>query len=192
MAAQITLLVALVTVPQGPGWPVGVLAWVVGGMVSVGDLIVMIVAGFGLGRGLTPSPLPNAAAQLRTGGLYAWVRHPIYSGLLLLGAGIVAVSGSVARAGVFVLLVVLLTAKARWLAERFPGYRAYAAVTPRFVPDLRRPARPRRRVVEPDNRSRFARRRPSVRKGHGSTEDRCAVLGGRHQGWVPSTRAIQN
>ncbi len=43
----------------------------------------MVVAATALGRGLTAAPLPNSHAELRTGGLYRFVRHPIYSGLLL-------------------------------------------------------------------------------------------------------------
>ena len=42
----------------------------------------MVIGATGLGRGLTATPLPNAHAQLRTGGLYRYARHPIYSGLL--------------------------------------------------------------------------------------------------------------
>ena len=152
--AQAVLLVALFTVPRGPGWPVGTVTQAVGLTVTIVGLLVMIMAGLGLGRGLTPSPLPNAAARLRTGDLYAWVRHPIYSGLLLFGVGVVVVAGSVARAGVLLLLAVLLTVKARWeerqLAERFPEYLAYAATTPRFVPGLRRRARQRGHAAEHD------------------------------------------
>ena len=52
------------------------------------------------------------------------------------------VSGSIVRLVVYGLLVALLTIKARWeerrLVARFTGYAAYAALTPRFVPRLRR------------------------------------------------------
>jgi len=49
---------------------------------TVVGLAVMVIGATGLGRGLTATPLPNAHAQLRTGGLYRYARHPIYSGLL--------------------------------------------------------------------------------------------------------------
>jgi protein-S-isoprenylcysteine O-methyltransferase Ste14 len=98
----------------------------------------MVVAGTALGRGLTATPLPNEHAQLRTTGLYRFVRHPIYTGLLLTSAAFTAGTGSVTRLAVLALLVLLLTMKARWeevrLARRFDGYAAYAAMTPRFVP----------------------------------------------------------
>jgi aspartate aminotransferase-like enzyme len=41
-----------------------------------------------LGQGLTASPVPSAAAQLRTTGVYAHVRHPIYSALLAGGTAL--------------------------------------------------------------------------------------------------------
>ena len=66
------------------------------------------------------------------------MRHPIYSGLLLAMGSITLASGSLARLLALGLLVVLLAGKARWeearLAERFEGYAAYAARTPRFAP----------------------------------------------------------
>jgi len=98
----------------------------------------MIIGATGLGRGLTATPLPNAHAQLRTGGLYRYARHPIYSGLLLTMASITVASGSGFRLLALGALVLLLTVKARWeethLIQRFAGYADYAARTPRFVP----------------------------------------------------------
>lgn len=98
----------------------------------------MVIGAAGLGRGLTATPLPNAHAQLRTGGLYRYARHPIYSGLLLILASITVASGSGLRLITLAALVLLLNVKARWeearLAQRFEGYPDYAAHTPRFVP----------------------------------------------------------
>lgn len=138
VAAQGVLIVLLVVVPGRGGWPVPVALAVVSGAAAVVGLGIMLVAGTALGRGLTATPLPNAHAQLRTTGLYRFVRHPIYSGLLLAAAAFTLGTGSVTRLAVLLLLVVLLTLKARWeevrLARRFDGYDAYAARTPRFVP----------------------------------------------------------
>jgi protein-S-isoprenylcysteine O-methyltransferase Ste14 len=148
VAGQAVLLVLLLVVPGRGGWPVpGVLA-VLSGVVAAVGVGIVLVAGTTLGRGLTATPLPNARAQLRTTGLYRFVRHPIYSGLLLAAAAFTVGTGSVTRLALLVLLGLLLTVKARWeevrLARRFDGYAAYAARTPRFVPiRLRRsPVRP--------------------------------------------------
>jgi protein-S-isoprenylcysteine O-methyltransferase Ste14 len=98
----------------------------------------MVLGATGLGRGLTATPLPNTHAQLRTGGLYRFVRHPIYSRLLLEMASITVTAGSGFRLLTLGTLTLLLTVKARWeetrLTQRFAGYFDYAARTRRFLP----------------------------------------------------------
>jgi protein-S-isoprenylcysteine O-methyltransferase Ste14 len=140
--AQLALVVVLVLLRRRGDWPVPRGLEVACVFAVVLGLVIMVLGGTTLGRGLSATPLPNAHAQLRTGGLYRFVRHPIYSGLLLAAAAITVASGSVFRLVVFVLLAVLISVKARWeetrLVARFEGYGAYAARTPRFVPFLPR------------------------------------------------------
>jgi protein-S-isoprenylcysteine O-methyltransferase Ste14 len=141
-------LIALLVIPIGPSWATPVPLALLGVALILLGGVAMLAAAAGLGAGLTASPVPNRAARLRTAGPYAWSRHPLYAGLLLAGAGVVIGFGSVLRLSAFVLLAVLLVAKARFeearLAERFPDYPAYAARTPRFFPGLRRLRAPRR------------------------------------------------
>jgi len=136
VGAQFALLALIVLLPARSDWPV-----------PAGLRALTLAGATALGRGLTALPLPNRQAQLRTGGLYRWVRHPIYSGLLLTAGSISAGSGSILRAVAFVLLVALLTIKARWeearLERRFDGYAEYARRTPRFLPLPRRSPPPR-------------------------------------------------
>lgn len=143
VAGQFVLLALIVLLPRRADWPVPRALVVVGVLGAVAGLAVMVIAATSLGRGLTAVPLPNTHAQLRTGGLYRFVRHPIYSGLILTMAAVALASGSVVRLLVLGLLVLLLTVKARWeearLSERFEGYAAYAAHTPRFLPFRARP-----------------------------------------------------
>lgn len=141
VAGQFALLAVIAVLPGGPRWPVP--GWLFG-LGAVGVLlgaVVMVLAGTALGRGLSAVPIPNEHAELRTGGLYRVVRHPIYAGLLLAVGSFVVATGGGWRAVAYVLLVVLLTVKARWeevrLARRFAAYPAYAARTPRFVPGWR-------------------------------------------------------
>jgi protein-S-isoprenylcysteine O-methyltransferase Ste14 len=141
VAAQFALIAVLVLVPLGldrvPPLPVRVAGWV---LVAAG-VLVAAAAAVSLGRALTASPIPTARGRLRTDGLFALVRHPIYTGLLTAAAGVVLVTGNPWRLAVAVGLAALITAKARWeerrLAERFPDYPEYAARTPRFVPGVR-------------------------------------------------------
>jgi len=138
VAGQFALIGILVLLPGRRDWPVPGALTIFCGVTAIIGLAVMVAGATGLGRGLTATPLPNAHAQLRTGGLYRFVRHPIYSGLILMMASFTVASGSVFRLLTLGVLVLLLTLKARWeetrLARRFEGYAGYAARTPRFVP----------------------------------------------------------
>ena len=141
VAAQFVLLGLVILLPGGEAWPVSTGLARVCQVAGWAGIAVMVAAALGLGRGLTAAPLPNAHAQLRTGGPYRWARHPIYSGLLLFTLAQVVASGSVLVGLAGGLLFLLIGAKSRWeerrLAERFADYPAYAERTGRFVPRLR-------------------------------------------------------
>ena len=142
VAVQGVLLVAFFLSPRREDWPLpGWLDAAGSAAVAVGA-IVLGLAAVNLGRSLTALPTPAARATLQTGGLYRFVRHPIYTGLLALVFGGVVTSRSVVRLALAAALLALLTRKAMWeeamLRERYPGYDEYARRTPRFVPRPRR------------------------------------------------------
>lgn len=119
-----------------PG-PAGVLA---GAAAAAGAAVIARASGT-LGRRLRAHPAPPADAVLRTEDLYGVVRHPIYLGLLLLGIAGALIASTPRTAISLLALALLLNAKSRieerLLTERFPGYAAYAARVPRFVPRFR-------------------------------------------------------
>ena len=126
-----------------PPAPWGLLLSATGWLLVVVGGAVAVVGLLGLGSALRASPVPAHAGDLRTGGAYGWVRHPVYTGLLTATLGWVLVVRSWPVALLAVALLALLAAKARWeeslLTRRYPGYAAYAARTPRFVPRRPRP-----------------------------------------------------
>lgn len=141
VSMQKALLAGLVLMPSGSGWSVadpvrlaGIGARVVGVLAIVWGVAV-------LGRNATVHPEPGAHATLRRSGPYSVVRHPIYSGVLVIAATIVVGSSSLAAVGVYAALVALLVFKARFeetlLLRSFSDYAEYAAVTPRFIPSWR-------------------------------------------------------
>lgn len=140
VAVQVALFVALaVTSAQGrTDWPSPPLVRGLAAVCTLGGLVVVAIASLQLGRALTATPVPNGRGALRTGGLYGVVRHPIYSGVLLVVVGLAVRSASWISALLAAITIVFFHAKARWeearLAEEFDGYAAYAAATPRFVP----------------------------------------------------------
>lgn len=135
---QFVLLAMIVLLPRGDAWTLSVAVARAAQVAAGVGVVLMVVAGTALGRGLTAAPLPNSHAELHTGGLYRFVRHPIYGGLLLLAVALTLTSGNLWTATACAALVLLINGKARWeerhLAQRFPEYADYAARTPRFVP----------------------------------------------------------
>jgi protein-S-isoprenylcysteine O-methyltransferase Ste14 len=138
VAAQALLILAIVILPRNTGWVPSDLARTVANVLFFAGVALDAWAFLYLGRGLTPSPLPNGASRLVVKGPYAIARHPIYTGVILLSIGITIRSGSFLVVGATAALIMLFTVKARWeekhLASTFPGYADYMTGTGRFVP----------------------------------------------------------
>ena len=85
-------------------------------------------------------PEVKRSARLIMIGPYRWIRHPMYSAVLLGIAAFVAADASALRLALFVALLIVLAIKAgreeTRLREAFAEYGAYASRTQRFVPLL--------------------------------------------------------
>ena len=64
----------------------GLLLWFGYGIFILGTAIALMAA-FNLGKNLTPLLRPKENAELIQGGLYGFVRHPIYFGVVVLSIG---------------------------------------------------------------------------------------------------------
>jgi len=111
--------------------------------VLVLDGVVILGLSFlALGKSLTAHPIPAKQGVLVTDGLYKFARHPIYTGVLALGAGMTLAGGLFPHILFFVALVILLNYKASFeeqlLRARYEGYASYAVKTGRFLPKLKR------------------------------------------------------
>jgi protein-S-isoprenylcysteine O-methyltransferase Ste14 len=97
---------------------------------------ILGVRHLGSARSALPEPLPGA--PLVQEGIYARVRHPLYTSLLSLSAGWTLMWRSPTSAAASVLLLALLLAKARTeeirLLRLHPGYAAYRSRVPAFLP----------------------------------------------------------
>jgi len=104
-------------------------------------LMGIIASAFTIRSSLTVMPLPKNNGQLGTTGLYRYVRHPMYTCVLLLSLGIALANGSLIKYGLVVGLYVLFYHKSRYeekfLKQKYASYKDYAQHTPRFIPFLK-------------------------------------------------------
>lgn len=112
---------------------------VLGIVLMIAGLAVLIIAVMGLGSALTPTPVPQETAALRTGGIYSVVRHPIYSGILLAALGFTLAVGSIWQVFLWLAMAVFFYAKAFWedrlLAEKHGvAWFDYADHVGSFIP----------------------------------------------------------
>jgi protein-S-isoprenylcysteine O-methyltransferase Ste14 len=138
VGVQLVLIVVIVVLPAGDAWSLPPSVDLLARLVEAIGLAVLAIGLINLGRSLTPLPTPVPDGRLQSGGLYRWVRHPIYSGIIALAVGSAARSGNPWTAVAAAALTGWFMSKARWeeqrLRARYPDYASYAARTPRFVP----------------------------------------------------------
>ncbi len=91
-----------------------------------------------LGRNLTPFPKPSAGGRLVQTGIYALMRHPLYTAVCCGSVGWALLRESWPALIAALALGPLLDAKARreerWLRRQFPEYGDYERRVRRFVP----------------------------------------------------------
>ena len=104
-------------------------------------LIVLFLAMAQLNTNLTPWPSPKSGGTLVSSGLYRFVRHPIYAGILVFAICFALYNGSGSRLILSGLLGLLFYFKSSYeeklLAEKFPKYDVYQKMTGRFFPRLK-------------------------------------------------------
>lgn len=91
-----------------------------------------------LDHSLSAMPKPLDDGVLVTEGPYAYVRHPIYLGIILVAFGWSVAMDSIYALIVAIIYVVFYDLKSRreeaWLRQQYPDYVIYAAHTRRLVP----------------------------------------------------------
>jgi protein-S-isoprenylcysteine O-methyltransferase Ste14 len=141
VAVQIALFVLYgIALVLGSGASWGAWRWLGIPLLAVGAWVGLAALRMH-GRRLTPLPEPNPALGLLRTGVYARVRHPMYTGLLLSAFGLAIVAQkplAIAAAGA---LTVFFNLKAREEERRlrrcYPDYADYQRATGRFLPRWR-------------------------------------------------------
>ena len=115
----------------------GAFLFLLGGYCGIAGVIV-------LGRNRTPYPEPREGSELVQSGIYARVRHPLYTSVILASFGWAMIWQSRPALVAALVLAPFFHAKSkreeRSLRERFPGYEDYARRVPRFIPRLKPPS----------------------------------------------------
>jgi len=116
------------------------------------------LAGFlALGSSLSVFPSPRRRATLVTHGVFQFIRHPLYTGVLLIAFGWAIHAADPYRFVLSLVLVVFFHAKAGYeesrLRDHFPGYAEYQQRSGRFLPlfgnSASREASPTKEAEEP-------------------------------------------
>ena len=93
-----------------------------------------------LGRNRTPFPQPRDGSELVQRGIYARMRHPLYTSVMLAALGWALIWQSWPAFIAALVLIPFFHAKARreerWLRNKFPDYTDYERRVPRFIPRL--------------------------------------------------------
>lgn len=139
VVGQLVLFAVWLAVVVATAEPASTVRSVTGGLMIAVAVAVMEASRRALGRNLTPYPQPRSGATLTSTGIYARVRHPIYTGVVLALAGASVLAGSIAAGIVALGFVVFFTLKSsveeRALAINVAGYSEYReAVRGRFLP----------------------------------------------------------
>jgi protein-S-isoprenylcysteine O-methyltransferase Ste14 len=110
--------------------------------ISIGliSILFMLIAAINLGKNLTPLPCPKDNAQLVQSGLYRYVRHPIYFGVLLAAFAWLLIYPNayilLYAIGLFFLFDIKARREEVWLVERFPAYQDYQTKVKKLVPGV--------------------------------------------------------
>jgi protein-S-isoprenylcysteine O-methyltransferase Ste14 len=145
--AQSLILVGFVLLPKWhpisweplPSW-VMMGQWAISIPCAVWAVLLLGKGLLDLGENLTPLPYPRETGTLIQTGVYALVRHCLYSGLIFgtFAYGVWALSLPHLLACGLLLVVLDLKSRQeeRWLAERFPEYTDYQQRVKKFIPGL--------------------------------------------------------
>lgn len=121
----------------GGGWHLPIWAWGIFGL----GLLVFVWAAFSLGtRNFTIMPVPREGNRISKQGIYAYLRHPMYTAVLLCGVAVSIGAPSIWRWCALSLCVFVLVLKIRFeeraLAQLHPTYPDIMDGVARLIPKV--------------------------------------------------------
>ncbi len=140
--ALVVLQFALAAVLLATCWPPadGAMTIVAGLLLAAGAAVGFAALSVNRPGNFNIQPEVKDGARLATTGIYRWVRHPMYTAVLLAMMAVVLLDPRPWRFAVWLALGAVLLAKARreerYLAQRFEQYASYRNRTWRLLPWL--------------------------------------------------------
>lgn len=140
LAIQFLIFLLFIVLPNFYTLPLSKIFFWTGIALGIIGLIITVIAASTLGKSLSPYPTPSAQNQLITSGIFAMIRHPIYTGILFFLLGFSLITGGVSRMILFVAAAILFSRKAAYEEEqlilKYPNYSNYKRKTGKFLPNL--------------------------------------------------------
>ena len=100
--------------------------------------VIALMAAINLGKNLTPLPRPKENAELIQDGLYRFVRHPIYFGVIMLSVGWGLIQQSTLVWLYVLIIAIFFDIKSRkeeqWLQAKFSAYADYQGRVRKLIP----------------------------------------------------------
>ncbi|MGH9745629.1 MAG: methyltransferase family protein [Candidatus Acidiferrales bacterium] len=120
---------AVFLAPGRPFFSSGKLVHLIGTALCAIGLVLLFAALRTIGRSIQIAPQPRPDATLVTSGIYRWFRHPIYTAIVLVVAGLFlrkpTLPIGIAAALVIAFLAVKVRLEEKLLAVRYPTYAEY-------------------------------------------------------------------
>jgi protein-S-isoprenylcysteine O-methyltransferase Ste14 len=112
--------------------------WWIGQILFYSGIVIAIWAAILLGPNLTPLPKPKPSGEFIQSGLYRFVRHPIYFGVILVCFGWASIEQTLYTLVLAIILLIFFDLKSRqeeiWLTEKFSEYAEYKITTKKLIP----------------------------------------------------------
>jgi protein-S-isoprenylcysteine O-methyltransferase Ste14 len=111
---------------------------IIGGLLLISGLLIIVVTLINFRQLITPNPVPRDSAQLRTTGIYGYIRHPMYLSVLTALIGFTLYYNSYYTLILCFAGVIFITIKIRfeekYLNEKFDDYKSYSLRTKKLIP----------------------------------------------------------
>ena len=141
VVVQAILLIALFFGPKdifGLSTMLNQTLWWIGQILFYSGIVIAIWAAILLGPNLTPLPKPKPSGEFIQSGLYRFVRHPIYFGVILVCFGWASIEQTLYTLVLAIILLIFFDLKSRqeeiWLTEKFSEYAEYKITAKKLIP----------------------------------------------------------